>query len=268
MAEQRQDNGLSMEEYFSEGLTEEPEMANPFEPAKRETRQSSSKRSLFKKNKKDGQINWKRIGIIAGSAAAAFLIIFLIVFISKRRNDGVRHTEKFAKLLGQPMATAQSGGSLSVSGKSAYGGVSGMIPAGSYAAESKRECKVEGVHLPEWSIILTPDGDNLGSVTYYHYELLEDDMLGKKRKSYLDPASVTQGGDTARTEDELGLSPYSISYLADGKQIRTYRYYFVDGETKDCTSYIITATWNASGVLNSITDQRYDYIGSILQPGS
>ena len=105
-------------------------------------------------------------------------------------------------------------------------------------------------------------------MTYYHYELLEDDMLGQKRKSYLDPASVTKGGDTARTEDELGLSPYSISYLADGRQIRTYRYYFIDGETKDCTSYIITASWNASGVLNEITDQRYDYIGRILQPGS
>ena len=77
-----------------------------------------------------------------------------------------------------------------------------------------------------------------------------------------------QGGDTARTEDALGLDPYSISYLADGSQTRTYRYYFIDGETKDCTSYIITASWNASGVLSNITDQRYDYIGQILQPGA
>lgn len=265
MAEQQKDNGISMEEYFTEGLMEEPEMENPFEPEKKATRQPAPKRSLLRKVKRD-KVSLKRFGMIAGAATLVILIIALSVFFARRRNDGIRHTEKFAKLLGQPMATAQSGGSLSVSGKSAYGAVTALIPEGCYVAESRRECKVEGVHLPEWSIILTPEADNLGEVTYYHYELLEDDMLGKKRKSYLDPATVTQRADTAQTEDELDLSPYSISYHADGKQIRTYRYYFVDGETKDCTSYIITATFNASGFLNEITDQRYEYIGTILQP--
>lgn len=270
MAEHQQDNGLSMEEYFNEGLTEEPEMANPFEPAKKETHLAQKKRSLFRKsgNGKADPKRLKRIGIVAGGALLTVLIIVLLVYMAHRRNDGIRHTEKFAKLLGQPMATAQSSGSLDVSGKSAYSAVTGMIPDGAYAAESRRKCKVEGVYLPEWSIILTPDAEKLGAVTYYHYELLEDDMLGKKRKAYLDPASVPQGGDTARTEDALGLDPYSISYLADGSQTRTYRYYFIDGETKDCTSYIITASWNASGVLSNITDQRYDYIGQILQPGA
>ncbi len=270
MADHRQDNGLSMEEYFNEGLTEEPEMANPFEPVKKETHLAAKKRSLFRKSgAKDGKADknrLKRLGIAAGGIAAVILFISLAVFFAHRRNDGVRHTEKFAKLLGQPMATAQSSGSLDVSGKSAYSAVTGMMPDGAYAAESRRKCKVEGVYLPEWSIVLTPDAEKLGAVTYYHYELLEDDMLGKKRKSYLDPASVPQGGDPARTEDALGLDPYSISYRSDGTQVRTYRYYFVDGETKDCTSYIITATWNASGVLTGISDQRYDYIGMILQP--
>ena len=274
MADYQKDNGLSMEEYFNEGLTGEPEMENPFEPATKETHHASAsgKRSLLSRDRrgkgKSDPKRLRRIGICAGAAALVILIISIAAFLAHRRNDGIRHTEKFAKLLGQPMATAQNSGSLDVSGKSAYPAVTGMMPAGSYTAESRRKCKVEGVHLPEWSIILSPQAEQLGAVTYYHYELLEDDMLGKKRKSYLDPASVPQGADPERTEDALGLSPYSISYLADGTQVRTYRYYFVDGETKDCTSYIITASWNAAGVLSDISDERLDYIGSILQPKS
>ena len=263
MADKEHTEELSMESYFQNGLADDREPNNPFEPAKQER---TAKKSSSKKPHFTGKLQPKRLLIVAGITAALIITIIIIVIIQKRRNDGVRIAGKIAAGLGGSVGAVQQIGGIDLHGQSAYPVLNGILPTGCFVTESPKTCKVEGVVLPEWTVVCETAEDKLSSVTYYHYEVLEDNYLGEERKSYLDPKTMPQGADVDKVESALGISPYSISYLADKTEVREYRYFFKDAETSDRTSYTITASWNAQGVLSGITDVRVDFIGTILKP--
>ena len=265
MADKERTDELSMETYFQNGLQDDQEPNNPFEPAKQE-KHAKARSSKIRKlsGAKPGKL--KRILIVAGIAAAIILIIVIVAVIQRRRNDGVRISSKISAGLGGPIGAINEMGGVDISGQSKYAVINGLLPAGSFVTESRKECKVEGVNLPQWTIVCETDDSKLTSVTYYHYELLEKNYLGTERKSYLDPKTVPSGADIEKVESFLGLEPYSITYLADKSQQREYRYCFKDAETGDRTSYIITAVWNETGILSLCSDTRVDFLAAILKP--
>ena len=264
MADKEKNEELSMESYFQNGLLDDEEPKNPFEPQKQAKQAKNRTKNAKKPGSKPGKL--KKILIITGIAAAIILIIVIVAIIQHRRNDGERISEKISAGLGGSIGAVQQMGGVDLSGQSKYAVINTLLPANSFVAESRKECKVEGVNLPEWTIVCETADEKLNTVTYYHYELLEKNYLGTERKSYLDPKTVQNGSDVESAESALGLKPYSISYLADKSQKREYRYCYKDAETGDRTSYIITALWNESGVLTLISDARVDFLASILKP--
>ena len=124
-----------------------------------------------------------------------------------------------------------------------------------------------GVTLPQWSIICHTDGDYLANVTYYDYTQLVKNAFGTERKSYLDPNLISGALTVAQVEEQLGLTPYSITYGADQTQQRCYRYCYQDGETGDLVAYTITADWDQDGTLQGISDLRVNYITQLLAEG-
>ena len=267
MADKEKTQDFSMDAYFTNGLAQDAEPNNPFEPKASEKK--SEKRMMKDKKQKGDRAplsKGKKILIVSGVIAAAVLIISLSIFIAHRRNDGMRYARKLSTAIGAQMSSAQDAVSIDLHGQSSYPVLNAQLGDGTQIAESRKQCKVQGVYLPEWAIFCKPSDQRLNAVVYYNYELLEDNALGKERKSYLDKTTVQQGTDIENAESIMNLEPYSVTFALDGSQIREYRYCYKDAETKDMTSYVITAVWNAAGALTDITDQRVDFISTVLNP--
>ncbi len=265
----------SMERYFSEGLSELPDGGEKPEGRGEKNREASrakekvresAKPTKTKKERSGGK--FKRVLMIIAAAAVLILVLAIVLVIRHRRNDGKRFAQELSAALGGTMAAAENTGSVKLHGRSENGYVNAVIPQNAYIAESPRSCKVQGVHMPEWVIVCAAEGETLSSVTYYNYEQLEKNVCGKERKSYLDPHTAPNGSDIVRTEEALGLEPYSISYRSDHTQVRDYRYCYKDGESKDQVCYVITATWDQNGVLTNISEARIDMISGVLAPRS
>lgn len=262
---------LSMEEYFTQGLAAGEEDFPPAAPPQKEHGRKSGKQS---RGPEDGgkprrnRKGFRRILICAAVFVGVIAVICLALFISVRRNDGARFANKLSGSIGKTLTAAEHDSPISLHGQSANAYVNRLVPPNSYVGDSRRSCKVQGISLPEWSIVCASNGEMLGSVTYYNFELLEKSAFGTERRSYLDPGTVKQGADPEQTEETLGLSPYMISYLSGGVQTREYRYCYDDAETGNLVCYRLTAQWDAQGGLTNITANPIDFISTILTPNA
>lgn len=239
---------------------------DPFGGQPEDTRGKSGADSAKNGKKRGGLARLKRILIIIAVIAVLIAAFVLFLLIRHRRNDGARYAQELSAALGGSMSSAEHAAKISLHGQSENSYVNASIPTNSYVADSPRTCKIQGVHLPEWSIVCAADGETLSSVTYYHYELLEKNTFGTERKSYIAPSSVSAGTALEQAEETLGLEPFSISYIIGNTQVREYRYCYEDAETKDLTCYLITAKYDQQGKLTDVTDARIDMIGSLLKP--
>lgn len=262
MADKQLQDDLSMDDYFENGALREP----PAAPPKSAVRGSKKKSRIPSGKRQKRAALGKRFLMIGCAVIALGLIIGLTVYINKRKNDGARYAQKFSLCIGNTLQDAKSNVNLSLSDSSDYAILNNLNEPFAACAVSKKQAKVQGVAMPEWSIICRTDGDILTEVWYYAYEVLEGNPYGIERKAYLDPTQVAVNATTEQAEDQMKLSPYCIRYNAQHEQIREYRYCFEDAETGDLTAYIITGTWNASGeLLSPLTDRRVDFLTAILR---
>lgn len=259
MAAKEHTGELSMENYFNEGLAEQAEPNNPFEVLEPEQPRKKKKQAAKKRS-----IKRKRVLVALGVIVVLVLILWLTMLILKRRNDGARYAHKLSENIGQPVAAAQKAAGVTLSQESVYSTLNKLYASYQGIAESSKSCRIQGVKLPEWAIFCNTDADELTNVTYYNYELLEKNVFGTERKSYQDPNLVSIGANTEQVEAQLGLTPYRIQYLLGKEELREYRYCYEDRETDEIVSYVITAIWDESGALTSISDARKNYIGTLL----
>ncbi len=265
MADKNNTGEFSMDSYVNERLSEDVEPMNPFEvqPAEPSKKAKKRGRNLGKKLK---NVNFKSKKALIIAAAFLVLIIFLIIFIwlRVRRNDGARYARLLSQNIGRSVKTAEKKAGIDLKDESEFATLNQLYISYQAIAESKKDCKIQGVHLPEWAIFCNTDANELTSVTYYNYELLEDSIFGTERKSYIDPWLIPQGSSIKDVEKKLDLEPYRIQYQQGKIQLREYRYCYDDKESGDVVSYAITAKWNENGELAEIKDIRRNYIGTLL----
>lgn len=259
MADRQIQDDLSMDDYFENGtLRESPTETEASTPRRKKSRVPSGKR------KKRAALG-KRFLMISCVVVALGLIIGLSIYVTGRKNDGARYAQKFSLCIGNTIQDAKSNVKLALTESSDYTILNHLNQPFAACAVSKKQAEVQGVTLPEWSIICRTDGDILTEVWYYSYEVLEDNPYGIERKAYFDPSQVAANVSPEQAEDQMKLSPYCIRYQADHTQIREYRYCFEDAETGDLTAYIITGTWDTNDELLSLTDRRVDFLTAILK---
>ena len=251
---------FSMENYFNEGLADRTEPNNPFEVAE----QDPPKRGRSGKKKDGRKRSAKRILILIAVALVLGLALFLFIFISRLRNDGARYAEKLSARIGLPLDSASKAAKVDLTSESSYPTLKNLFSSYQAIAESKKSCRIEGVRLPQWAIFCNTNAEELTNVTYYNYEVLEDNIFGTERKSYNDPKRVSLGATVEAAEEELGLKPYRIQYLQGKNILREYRYCYEDKESGDVAAYVITGIWDENGALTKIEDTRKNYIGSLL----
>lgn len=257
MADKQYQDDLSMDDYFENGTVRDADggsAAIPPTTTNKKSRMPSGKR---KKKAERGKL----ILMIVVGVLVLVLIIWLIVSISKRRNDGAKYALKYSQCIGASMSDAMSNVKLSLHSESDYSVLNNAFQPFSNCATSKKKTEVQGVTLPQWMILCNTTESNLSDVWFYDYRVLEDNPYGTKRKAYLDPSQVSTGEEF---EKELDLKPYCIHYLPDHTEVREYRYCFEDAETGDLTAYIISAQLNA-GVVTTVTDRRVDFLSAIIK---
>ncbi|MCQ2408272.1 MAG: hypothetical protein MJ065_07055 [Oscillospiraceae bacterium] len=263
MADQEQRDDLTMEGYFNEGLADGAEPNNPFEVL--EPEQPRKKRNGKQKNNRGRRnIQRNRILIAAGAAAVLILALVIAIIVRLRKNDGARYALKLSENIGQPVSSAAKNAGVSLADSSHFSTLNKLYASYQGMAESAKTCRIQGVKLPEWAIFCNTDVDELTNVTYYNYALLEKNIFGTVRKSYLDPNLVDVGAAPDRVQEQLDLVPYRIQYLEGKTELREYRYCYEDGDSEEIVSYVITAVWDESGKLKSISDTRRNYIGTLL----
>lgn len=251
---------LSMENYFNEGLADRTEPNNPFEVAE----QDPPKRSRSGKKRGSRKSGLKRALIILAVAAVLALALFLFIVISRLHNDGARYAKKLSERIGSQLSVATKSADISTKSESDYPTLRNLFASYQAIAESKKSCRIEGVKLPQWAIFCNTDAEDLTAVTYYNYKVLEKNIFGTERKSYIDPKLVSLGSSVEETEAKLELEPYRIQYLQGKNELREYRYCYEDKDSGDIVAYVITGVWDESGALTAIPDARKNYIGSLL----
>lgn len=250
----------SMNEYFSEGLEDEeaPE-------TKREKRGGGEKKEKKKAPKKKRGGRARTVLIVLCVAAVLIVLIWLLIYLRVRSDDGARIAKKLSLLIGTRVTDAEKSANVTLSNQSDYAVLqNAAISSGAYA-QSRKTCDLEGVKLPQWAILCGTDGENLQNVVYYNFEALEKNLFGTPRKAYIETNLIQQGAKVQDVEDTLDLPPYSVTYGADKTETRVYRYCYEDPDNhSDTVSYVITAVWGEDDNLISITDARINYIESLL----
>ena len=260
MADKALKKDLDMENYFDEGLAEKTEPNNPFEIL--EPEQPRRKKST---GKKKSAAKRRRILIAAAAVLLLVLILAIALLIARRRNDGARYARKLAGGIGQQITAASKSAGVTLAQESSYATLNKLYASYQGITESKKSCHIEGVKLPQWAIFCNTNGDELSTVTYYNYKVLEKHIFGVQRKSYDDPNLVPTGATVEQAEEKLELEPFRIQYLQDKNELREYRYCYKDRDSDEIVSYVITAVWDESGALqNYPTDVRRNYIGTLL----
>lgn len=242
---------MEMDDYFEDGALRE---SDPPKPQKNLT-----------EKRKQRAARGKRFLILLCIVLALGLVIGISVYVSKRRNDGMRHAEKLSFSLGATLDSAEKNASLTLVEKSEYASLFSMVQGSAGIVESRKDTEVMGVQLPQWLIVTQVEDGMLSEVTYYNFELLEKQPCGTARKAYLDPQALQSIPEIEQLEAQLGLEPYCVRYDAEKRQYREYRYCYEDGETENITAYRIKVMWNADGTVQSIADERIDFIGTFLR---
>lgn len=247
-------------DYYEDELAREAEPNNPFEPG--EKKKSDNKKSGDGNDKFRSLKKWLLISL---ALIAAVVIIVSLLVIAHRRNDGARYALKLSEGIGSQLTTAKTAADVQLKNESAYASINQVYPEHAAMAESKKTCTVLGVKLPQWAIICHTSGDILNSVTYYDYTRLEKNPFGLERKSYIDPNEMTGPMTAAQLSEKLGMEPYSVTYNDDASVQRSYRYCYKDGETGGLVSYTITADFDMSDSLRSMSDVRTNYVAQLLR---
>ncbi|MBR5370581.1 MAG: hypothetical protein IK130_00055 [Oscillospiraceae bacterium] len=266
----------SQDDYFKNGHAQDIEEDNPFErPTKK--KKSPAKKSSEKgepAKKKESLIvvlkqNIKKIAIGAAILAVIIIGIIIAATISKRKNDGAKFARSLADSINRSIAAAKKQTTdIELAADSQYPAVNSVFYMYNEKAESKKSVTLEGMTFPQWLIVCDKDGDNLAGVKFFDFRTLNDSVYGEKRKAYIDPKTIAQAGATIeQVETALDLQPYCTQYLRDKTHQRDYRYFYKDAETGDTVSYTISALFNESDVLTSISDSRANYMAGLLLSG-
>lgn len=259
MAGKQYQDEFSTEDYYANGMLRETPEVPSNHPRK-------SKNTTPSGRQKKRAAAGKYFLIILVALIAVILIVSLVVFISKRKNDGKRFAKNLADCIGSSMQDTQKNAkNVSLLNQSDYAAIDQMLQPFAACVTSRKEAVVQGVHVPEWNIICRTNEDVLSEVWFYDYTVLESTPYGTKRKAYLDITQIASDSNIASFEDVLGLKPYCIHYNSDFSQTREYRYCFEDAETNNLSAYIITATWDKSETLLQQDDRRVDFLTAILR---
>lgn len=260
MADQAKTGELSINNYFDEGLADGTEPNNPFEVLEPEQPKAKKKKKTVKRS----QPKRKRVLVILCVLAVLVLAAVIFVFIQRRRNDGQRYAKKYAENIGKQLSSAQKAAGIAPKQRSDYSTLNSLYSSYQGIAESSRSCRIQGIKMPEWAIFLNTDAEELTNVTYYNYELLEKNVFGTERKAYIDQQQVKKGYSVDAVEQLLELVPYRIQYLQGKTELREYRYCYKDGDSDEIVSYVITALWDENGALTDISQNKRNYIGTLL----
>lgn len=202
---------------------------------------------------------------IACGVAAAALIIFIVVFVTARKNDGARYAEKLSEQLGVSLYSAGTEAGMDMNAQPVCTYLADAEESFDAVCESQKMTEVGGVTVPQWAIFCFADKDGkLDQINYYDYTLLKKHITGVKTDGYILLTDIVNGMHREKALEIVGIDPYCISYFASGTRQYKFRYCYKDDTTKDMVAYTITLLFDVNDNVAAVIDEQDNFVADYL----
>lgn len=181
--------------------------------------------------------------MIAAFVLIAILIWILIVQISA--DKGSKKALEASEFIGASVTDCEKDINVHFKDDSAFSIINSAVSF-DYIYESEDVVEIDDVKYPEWSISLLEDSsENIKSVTYTDYKLLEDDSRGEKLDKRINLDRFDKGAKFRTVSDDIELEPFKIIYT-DKSVSYQYKYYYIDSNS-DAQRVLLTVAADKEG---------------------
>jgi len=133
-----------------------------------------------------------------------------------------------------------------------------------YVAEPVLTTRVCGVRVPKWIVYSRANKSGMTTqFTIYDFTILKDNVLGVKVSDYIETSNLI-GFSEENLIDNMNISPYISTILADGSKQLIFKYYYRDSASKNDTAIQLSVELDANGTVVNISEINVDFISNIL----
>jgi hypothetical protein len=206
-----------------------------------------------------------RIKLILGIAAVIAVVVAAVVIISSlKKSEGERIFENVP--LGRTVDIADKDTGVTFDVSSEYPVLQQIEPF-SYVSEAGGGVKVEGVHLPEWAVLLTKNAqNNISKVSYYEFAALKSSWKGQTINAKIDTGVIEYGQKIKDVQKTIGLTPYAMIATLDNNTTECVFRYNATDENGDNRVYNLSVYIDdADDTVKDVTETECNYIAFFLR---
>lgn len=252
---------INTSEAYYEEPEEDAEVGNP-------KRVKKAAKNGTDKNKRKKFIIAVRIGAIA-LLLAIVIVLWAVISGSVRMSKGRKIFDAVPLGRNAEFIATQTGGDFAAAGGSEYGALNYMAGNYNYVCEAEKAVTVDGIPLPEWTVLLREKGDAVTEAKLYNFGVLKHGWMGERTADMIEPtAAVEFGIPVKKAEQSLGLKPYVIIKESErNTSTYVYRYHYTDSATgSNCVRNLYVVANDADGgKVGGAYDEQLDYLGLILE---
>lgn len=250
---------------ISQALTEQKCAEDKTEPEKKKTalRFGGKKKKSDKKDKPENNKKLLRI-VIAAVVVIAIVAVIIYVLSVFSVSAGEKVTRNVP--LGRDIDYVETKAGVDFTTASKYASLKN-VASYDYVCESDNGIKIDGIHLPEWTVMLGLSGDKtVNRVVYYDFSQLQKSWKGDQHKEEIASGTVIYGMKESAVGKALGMKPYTIIKDIDNTSTYVYRYCYPEAETGNtivCNYFVVFD--DIDGTVKDVHSSVIDYCGTMLK---
>jgi hypothetical protein len=205
-----------------------------------------------------------RVKLIIGIMAVIAVVVAAVIIISSlKKSEGERIFENVP--LGRTVDIVDKDTGVTFDVSSGYPILPQIAPFG-YVKESDGGVKVEGVHLPEWAVLLSKNAqNNIDKVSYYEFAVLKSSWKGQTLSEKLDTGVIKYGQKIRDVERAVGIAPYAMIATLDNNTTEcVFRYNAPDENGNSHVYNLSVYIDDADDTVKDVVEAECDYIGFFL----
>lgn len=219
------------------------------------------------KNKRKKFIIAVRVGAVVLLLAIA-VVLYAVISGSVRMSKGRKIFDAVPLGRDAEFIATQTGGTFAAAGGSEYGALNYMSGNYNYVCEAEKSVTVDGIPLPEWTVLLREKGGAVTEAKLYNFGVLKHGWMGERTADMIEPTAAVEFGSTVKAaERSLGLKPYVIIKESErNTSTYVYRYHYTDSATgSNCVRNLYVVASDVDGKVGGAYDEQLDYLGLILE---
>ena len=239
------------------------------EPKSEENTKQAKDNKKGKKTKKTDGKKFKPNGKAIKVAAAAIVIVLLIagiifVLLKFSTTEGEKITQSVP--IGRDIDYAETKAGVDFTTASKYSALK-SVDKFDYVYEADHSIKIDGIFLPEWSVMLSEGDDKtISRVAYYDFAQLQKSWKGNLQKAEIPSGTVIFGMKENAVDKAVGMKPYATIKDINNTSTSVYRYCYPEAETGNiivCNYFVVYN--DVDGTVKDVHSSVIDYCASMLK---